>query len=1335
MVVSNNERRKNGRSISTRCFFDQGSQRTFVSESLVKKLKLKPIHYVKLQLVGFTGQTAEESYPVVKLILRLGKTFRRISAVVKRNLPSNIQTPGLRQTAERLRRQYTLADKHLDSDNVKHVELIIGAEHYSQFITGLATRDGIDVLETPGGLVIYGPIPLVHGTEVTANHVSVFRISVPGKGHEVEQLEDLTPRMWDLTNMGISPDESAVSDDTAYHSFMESVKYQDNKYWVRLPWKRDAPTLPNNYSRAKAQALSQLRKLRANPEMLATYDRILQDQLKNGFVEKCSTLQGWPTNHGSVEKCSTLQGWPTNHHYLPHFSVTKDSVTTPIRLVYNASSKSPDGVSLNDCLLRGPNLTKLLLDTVLRARRESYLYSADISKAFLRLGLQEVDRDYTRFLWSVDAKNPLAELEAYRFRSVLFGATSSPFLLQVTLDLHLRTSSGQHREEILRNFYVDNLLGSTNSEDKLLQIYTEANLELNKADMPLRDWATNSPALTKLIQADTGKQNPFEDLQNVLGINWSIKSDTLSLKSLESCESQTKLTKRIILSRVSSLFDPLGLATPLTIKGKLLIQQAWKSKIGWDQELPEDFVEAWPEIEYSLNNAGSLIFPRNIFTSDIISTLHIFVDASTKAYGACAYVVHSGDANLLMSKAKVAPLKSRTLPQLELMALLVGARLAKYIHQVFESPFAKTYLWSDNEAVIQWVRNERSQITFVQNRVSEIRELTTDIPIHHVNTKQNPADFLTRGNTPEELLRSPLWFKGPNWLPQESEWPEQKANLSVSLSVETEEVLPEHERVSILPIGNYSSLNKLLNIVRLLVKFIKIKLPTFRVLQPMQFLIREEQRTYCNEVFAILREQLDHQKCKVQGKLIRDLGLYEDEIGVIRSRGRLANTKLPYQTKYPMLLPNKSHLAKLVVIAVHEQTLHGGVQETLTTLRQWCWIPKGRQLVKKLVNKCTLCRRFDARQLNRPGPPVLPIERVIASRPFLNTGVDYTGAITVCDSTSGEQTKVYIALFTCMVTRAVHLEVVSDLSALTFLHAFRRFVATCSLPQVVTSDHGTNLSATAKFLKDTLSEEIVQEFFKQHTIQWNFIHVRSPWEGGFYERLIGVTKSCLRKLLYRKTLTHQEITTLVAEVKARVNNRPLTYVESDQPLLESLTPSHLLCGRTINTMPPLELEEDQDPNYDLDHRLLNLSFSHLSKLLLKFEKNFEKEYLTSLRARYYGNSPASNISPLAVGDVVLLEAGTNRERWPLARVIELLPDSDGIVRAVKVISRGRLSTQTIGKLVHMEVREPAPPLAPVEVVDVPPQPNVPIEGAQRPQRAAAQRAEHRNRQLFDEALA
>ena len=106
-----------------------------------------------------------------------------------------------------------------------------------------------------------------------------------------------------------------------------------------------------------------------------------------------------------------------------------------------------------------------------------------------------------------------------------------------------------------------------------------------------------------------------------------------------------------------------------------------------------------------------------------------------------------------------------------------------------------------------------------------------------------------------------------------------------------------------------------------------------------------------------------------------------------------------------------------------------------------------------------------------------------------------------------------------------------------------------------------------------------------------------------------------------------------------------------------------------------------------------------------------------------------------MGDVVLLEAGTNRERWPLARVIELLPDSDGIVRAVKVISRGRLSTQTIGKLVHMEVREPAPPLAPVEVVDVPPQPNVPIEGAQRPQRAAAQRAEHRNRQLFDEALA
>ena len=239
--------------------------------------------------------------------------------------------------------------------------------------------------------------------------------------------------------------------------------------------------------------------------------------------------------------------------------------------------------------------------------------------------------------------------------------------------------------------------------------------------------------------------------------------------------------------------------------------------------------------------------------------------------------------------------------------------------------------------------------------------------------------------------------------------------------------------------------------------------------------------------------------------------------------------------------------------------------------------------------------------------------------------------------------------------------------------------------------------------------------------------------------MIGVTKSCLRKLLYRKTFTQEELRTLVAEVQTRVNNRPLCYVSSERTPIEALTPNHLLYGRIINTMPPLELGEDLDPSYEMDHGLLVKSYSRVSKNIIKFENIFEKEYLTSLRARFYGNDAANNTAPLTVGDIVLLESGPNRERWPLAKVLEQLPDPDGIIRAVRILSRGRETIQSVGKLVPLEVTGPAPLQALVEEVELPDHPEVPEHGLQphhglQPQRASARQAIARNRRLQEDGL-
>ena len=1302
-------------SVTTRVFFDQGSQKTFISQSLAKRLKLRVTDKVKLQLSGFTGTAEEQEYDVVRPSIKLGRRVKSVTAVVIKDLPSNITTPGLKRTVQKLARSCTLADRNITSDTVDHIGIIIGSEYYGRFVTGLGKKEGVDVLITPGGLVVYGPIPFSHGTDIAVRHVSVYHMAVQSEA-EVNHGQDLIPKMWDLTNMGIAPEEHAVDDDAAYDSYLKTVQYVDQKYWVRLPWKQDSPPLPSNLTNAKVQLSSQLAKLRREPQKLKVYESILTEQLKLGFIEKCETI--------------TTVG---EHHYLPHHGVAKDSLSTPLRLVYNAASKATkESASLNDCLMKGPNLTKKLLDILVRFRSERFAYSADISKAFLRLGLQECDRDFVRFLWSANPSDPAAKLVAYRFKSVLFGATSSPFLLQVTLDLHLRKSTGQHRDTILHNFYVDNLLGTSSDQETLVEIYKEANCELSKADMPLRSWTTNSPTLTKLITKETGTE-PFEDEQNILGLNWSISRDSISVKSVEQ-NAKVPITKRAILSRVSSLFDPLGLVSPLTIKGKLLVQAAWQLSVDWDENLPEEFLDKWPEIEHSLQGAGSLSFPRAVITETAdYQQLHIFCDASSKAYGACAYVTTNVDSNLLMSKAKVAPLKSRTLPQLELMALLVGARLAKYIVTTFNKvKFAKILIWSDNEACIQWVRNNKSDIVFVKNRVAEIRELTANIQIHHVDTKQNPADLLTRGVDPEVLCECPLWFRGPEWLLDETEWPPQKAAL-VSIQAVQALNIAKNPCNSLFPIENYSSLQRVLSITKYMFRFLRRVKPDLKLPLPLQYWIGLAQREHYPGVFSILHHHVQPLKSNTNLKLIRDLGLYEEEgTGLLRSRGRLQRADLATSTKLPMLVPNKSHLAKLIVMATHLWTLHGGVQDVLVSIRQWCWIPKGRQLIKTLISKCTLCRRYEGQQIERPGPPVLPVERLVVSRPFENTGVDYTGAITVKDDVSGEPKKVYIALFTCMVTRNIHLEVASDLSAITFLNVFRRFAASCSLPQKIVSDNGTNLCATARFLKDLLHEEDVQNYLEGHNISWQFIHVRSPWEGGFYERLIGVTKSCLKKVLYRRTLTLQELTTIVAEVKARINNRPLTYVSSELQPLQSLTPAHLVYGRRIVTMPPLEPEDELDLTYELDQRQLYLKFTHLSKVLRKFEQVFEQEYLTALREKHYGNNPACTSTPLKVGDVVLVEAGNNRESWPIGRVTELLPDQDNVVRAVKVFSQGRESVRTVGKLVPLEITEPAPSIEPIDEELTPDEPEVTAPVAQRPRRAAADRATKLFRQLVNE---
>jgi hypothetical protein len=269
-------------------------------------------------------------------------------------------------------------------------------------------------------------------------------------------------------------------------------------------------------------------------------------------------------------------------------------------------------------------------------------------------------------------------------------------------------------------------------------------------------------------------------------------------------------------------------------------------------------------------------------------------------------------------------------------------------------------------------------------------------------------------------------------------------------------------------------------------------------------------------------------------------------------------------TKFPILLPAKHPLTRLIVTDAHGEIQHSGTSATITFVRQRFWIPTISQCVKTIIRNCITCKKVQGKPFSAPDPPPLMKYRVHDSTPFFVAGVDYTGAVYVKDS-SGTECKVYICLFTCASTRAVHLEVVPDLTADSFMQAFRRFVSRKSLPYLMVSDNGTTFVAAANLLQQ-LSLTVHDDLLNKGT-RWAFIPKRAPWFGGFWERLIGLTKTTLKKILGRSYITDGMLQTIIVEIEATLNDRPLTYVSSEFELEDVVTPAHLLYGRRVTTLP------------------------------------------------------------------------------------------------------------------------------------------------------------------------
>ena len=402
--------------------------------------------------------------------------------------------------------------------------------------------------------------------------------------------------------------------------------------------------------------------------------------------------------------------------------------------------------------------------------------------------------------------------------------------------------------------------------------------------------------------------------------------------------------------------------------------------------------------------------------------------------------------------------------------------------------------------------------------------------------------------------------------------------------------------------------------------------------------------------------------------------------------------------------------------------MHGGVRETFTHIRQTYWIPQGRQLVKRIISKCvTACRKVEGPPFRSVPTPSLPHSRVQQSLVFQFTGIDYAGPLYVRDQTNQTSSKMYI-----------HLELVEDQTTDAFLRAFRRFISRRGVPECIISDNAKTFKAGAQELQ-TIKTQILgtgssQQFLAHHNITWKFITERAPWWGGFYERLIGLMKRCLKKTLGKACLNMIELNTILTEVEAVLNSRPLTYPYTDINDASPLTPSHFLCGYRLLTLPDTNAKENEaDPDYipsEMSTKALTKRAQYQKTLINAFWTRWKTEYLTSLREHHTCRKRILNKKAVAIGDVVLIHDNTPRNQWKIGVVTSLHTGKDGLVRSVSLrVPSGK------------ELSRPIEKLYPLEMSDIPTNENIekaPENDIQRPPlRLAAQKAAQRIKEQIE----
>jgi hypothetical protein len=1271
--------------ISCRALLDTGSDVSLISEKLASRLALPSIHKNSVIHTISSNETKATVVHSVHVTSSDQKWSKTIDCLVVNKISLNLPPFDLNIEKFNIPSGLKLADPHFHQS--KGADILLGASVFAAVMTcGQLTLDpSLPILQnTSLGWIVFGAFQLPQhmpiSNHVNSNYISSMEIS--------NQLE----RFWQIEELSQVAPPTPENSRVEKHYKDTTVRCDDGRFIVSLPRKDNFADLGQSQFQAKKRFNSLENKLAKNSELKAQYVQFMQEYQDLGHMT--------PVDPPAPEE---------RVYYIPHHAVFKpDSTTTKLRVVFDASAKTNTGVSLNELLYKGPTVQPDLFDIVLRFRIHKIAFTADIAKMYRQVLLDPADRMFHRIFWRDEPSLPLQE---FCLNTITYGTTPAAFLATRTLNKLAELEADPNSDvfqSIHRDFYVDDCISGSSTLEHATLLAQQLISLLQKGCFELRKFRSCSTELINSIPSHLVEPSEIKAVSDAdsgigkaLGLFWSSTSDKLSIDSnVNEDLHKTSFTKREILSVIASIYDPLGLVNPVVVFPKILLQKLWLLKLGWDDKLPFDLLAEWLNIFRQLPDIAEISIPRCVLSSNVVTDieLHGFSDASSVAYGACVYVRSISNeiqTNLICSKSRIAPLKILTIPRLELQAALLLARLVNRVLLAFKQlniTINQVFLWSDSTTVCSWIRElpERKDI-FVAVRVAEIQEATSQFTWNHVKSKENPADIISRGSVPAELCKSELWWHGPAWLAKpNSHWDSFSVNFTVSTGSNVFVTNVVHPLFSNL-ISRISSPNKLFRVVAYVLRYIhNCRHSDDRRWGELS--VSEIQEAETQIIKAIQEEAFGYELHRLRQNLELDsrssicsLSPFIHEDGLLRVGGRLLHADVPFDFQHQILLPNKHNFTKKLIFSTHQKLSHAGVQDTMAFIRQRFWILSTRRVIKSALRTCIKCFRFSQAKAEQIMGQ-LPAARVNVTSAFLNVGVDYMGpfSLRLGGPKSRTFSKAHIALFICMATRAVHLEVVTELSTKSFTSALTRFVSIRGIPNSIHSDNGTafvgansELQELYNFLANSQNQESLQKSASNLRINWNFIPPRAPHFGGLWERSIRSFKNIFKIVTFKQILNFEEMYTFSAQIGAIMNSRPIVPLSEDPLDLAYLSPGHFLIGRPLNALPVKTVNSKH-----VNHVQRWFRIADMNKQLWE---RWSQEYLVTLQKKHKWTTSSDNIK---VGVLVLLkDPGAPPAVWKLGRITEVVSGIDGKVRVVMVLTDSGIFKRAISSVAPLPLED------------------------------------------------